>query len=645
MISSTIRWHRWSVVFALLGTLAAEACSSDDDKRPGVTGGAGGGNDAGPDADPDSGLDSGPDPRPDARPDGDAEDAGDDASPDAGDDASPDAGDDASPDAGDDASADAGDDASPDASEDAGQDGNGHIVSVVEDFVSTANLDVAKSTASIDVTGVGRAFGAPPFILGDPGDGSEGAFSALDLAATVTLAPGEHRFTSFDARNVAITSSGDVVLRVTGDFALDATDFDAAGAITVYVGGQFRLSNDAYLQSVGPVVVHQRGTQTMTLAGEIIADTSTAGFPVEVFSRAPIDALGGIQSFDIAGARSGDVTVRSGGSIHLGDATHFAFVQTGDSNLEIGDVGLYSEGDVLLVNGLVNSNSTPTAGPGHDIRVRAAGGFDVADGAVFWTGPAGTIDITTGGALALAGGVFRVDASPSASGSIKVRAGSIALGSDSRFVLSSPTSLGPTLPGVIDLATTGDFLLEGSAYLTSSDSTCAKGGSIGIRAEGKITLGATTSVAAGASLAAAGCAASGGGDVDLLAGGAYVADPTAEVLPGAGVGAGTATALGGQAVSVGSIDPGLVTFATVESGSLAVEGAGALFGGATLTWAKTRNEQAVVEISLDGADTWVTLAAAAGKPLSAGWRYRVRMPTGQFDAAELDRIELTYAMP
>jgi hypothetical protein len=66
---------------------------------------------------------------------------------------------------------------------------------------------------------------------------------------------------------------------------------------------------------------------------------------------------------------------------------------------------------------------------------------------------------------------------------------------------------------------------------------------------------------------------------------------------------------------------------------------------AALTWAQERSEQPLLEISLDGSDTWTALADAIGQPLSAGWKYRVRMPTGQFDAAELDRVEITYSLP
>jgi hypothetical protein len=61
---------------------------------------------------------------------------------------------------------------------------------------------------------------------------------------------------------------------------------------------------------------------------------------------------------------------------------------------------------------------------------------------------------------------------------------------------------------------------------------------------------------------------------------------------------------------------------------------------ATLTWGQERGKQPLLEISLDGA-----VADAIGQPLSTGWKYRVRMPTGQFDAAELDRVEITYSLP
>src|SRR5678816_2993429 len=108
---------------------------------------------------------------------------------------------------------------------------------------------------------------------------------------------------------------------------------------------------------------------------------------------------------------------------------------------------------------------------------------------------------------------------------------------------------------------------------------------------------------------------------------------------------GTVTASGGQTVAVGPIDPGLISWTTIQSGALPVQGAGAVFSGAKLSWSKQRSEPAVLEISLDGSDTWLDLASATGQPLSSGWKYRVRMPTGQFDAAELDRVELTYSLP
>ena len=136
-----------------------------------------------------------------------------------------------------------------------------------------------------------------------------------------------------------------------------------------------------------------------------------------------------------------------------------------------------------------------------------------------------------------------------------------------------------------------------------------------------------------------------GGDVTLLAGGTYAADATASVLAGAGANTGTVTAAGGQNVMVGPIDPGLITWTTIQSAARDVEGPEAVFEGAVLTGAQERTEQAVVEISLDGSNTWVAVADAIGEPLSTGWKYRVRMPTGQFDATELDRVEITYSVP
>jgi hypothetical protein len=203
----------------------------------------------------------------------------------------------------------------------------------------------------------------------------------------------------------------------------------------------------------------------------------------------------------------------------------------------------------------------------------------------------------------------------------------------------------PTAPGVLDFATTGDFNLGESGFVTASDTYCAKGGSVKVRAEGNIALGPLSTTTAGASLTGSGCTMGDGGDITLLAGGTYAADATASSKIGAGTNAGTLKALGGQAVDVGPIEPGLIAWTTITSAPLSLEGAGAIFEDAKLTWAAERGERPVLELSLDGGDEWIPLASAVGQTLSDGWRYRVQLPTGQFDAAELDRIELSYTLP
>jgi hypothetical protein len=109
---------------------------------------------------------------------------------------------------------------------DAGSDTSGNTVTFVEDFVSTDNVDLDGSTASVDTADSGRAFGPAPYELGSFGDGSDGAYaSSSDVGMAVELAAGEHQFTTFVAHNVEISSPGDVIIRVQGDFVLEEFAF------------------------------------------------------------------------------------------------------------------------------------------------------------------------------------------------------------------------------------------------------------------------------------------------------------------------------------------------------------------------------------------------------------------------------------
>ncbi len=537
----------------------------------------------------------------------------------------------------------------------AGSDTGGNSVTFVEDFLSTTNVDLDGSTASVDTAGVGRAFGPAPYELGGFGDGSDGAYlSTSDVGATVVLAAGEHQFSSFVAHNVELSVTGDVIIRVEGDFVMEEFAFlEATGSISVYVGGQVRMPDGSGMQSLGgPCVVHQHGTAPFTILDGIISAVAD-GSRAEVFSRGPMLWAGGFYTRDDNDSGlSGDVIVRSGGSITIGEGDFAGYAFAGAPFAApagpLGDLSVYSEGDITTPDGFIGIGSSV---PGQDIVVRAVGDYalESAIDASLNVGAGGTIDIIAGGTLSTNDAYFDVSTPATGGGGILVRAGSIKLGPNTNMFFDTPaSSLVPTLAPFIDLGTSGNFSLEAGSTLESGSVYCAKGGSTLIRAEGDLTLGPvpfSDGVRGGDSLGSAGCSMGDGGDVTLLAGGTYMADATASILAGTGTNPGTVTALGGQNVDVGPIDPGLITWTTIQSGPLDVDAPDAVLEGATLTWAQERSEPPVLEISLDGSNTWVALTAAIGQPLSSGWKYRVRMPTGQFDAAELDRVEITYSVP
>lgn len=247
---------------------------------------------------------------------------------------------------------------------DAGSDNSGNTVTFVEDFVSTGKVDLDGSTASVDTAESGRAFGPAPYELGSFGDGSDGAYSSSsDVGMAVQLAAGEHQFTTFVAHNVEISSPGDVIIRVQGDFVLEEFALlEATRSISVYVGGQVRMPGGSGIQSLGgPIVVHQHGTAPFTILDGIISAVA-GGARAEVFSRGPMLMAGGFYTRDDDDAGlSGDAVVRSGGSITIGegDFSGYAFAGNplGAPAGPLGDLGIYSEGDITTPNGFIGIGS------------------------------------------------------------------------------------------------------------------------------------------------------------------------------------------------------------------------------------------------------------------------------------------------
>ncbi|MCC6215715.1 MAG: hypothetical protein IT376_12695 [Polyangiaceae bacterium] len=516
-----------------------------------------------------------------------------------------------------------------------GSAGAANTVTFVEEFVGTGDLDLAASTSTVDVSGPGRVHAPPPFTLGDPGDGSDGALN-VGLSGDVELPAGEYQYTSVTVEDANLYSMGDLTLHVQGDLVVNGA-LEASGALTIYVGGQVRLINGVVQSWTSSLTLHQRSRLPLVVSGGY----STAGFApysgsVEVFAMGPIDLAGGFWSDDAGTGPSGGVVVRAADTITMGDSTLIGILRSGGSPSAGGGVAAYTERDLLIPNGYLSGENATVAGG--EVVARAEGDITLgADGAMF-AGVDGAVDVVAGGTFSLDDFVFT-----DGGGSVTVRAAAIALGSGaSVFHYGAADTGSPGVPQLVDLATPGDFSLAGE--LAGGPTFCGPGGSVEVRAGGALSLAAQSRVVGGGSVAGSACSAGVGGAVTLLAAGAYTADATAVVQGGAGATPGAVTALGGQPLTVPPSPPGVVTWTTVTSAALPVQAAGAVLQSASATWLVERREPGVLEIALDGA-TWQPAATAVGGTLANGWRYRVRLPTGQFESAELDRVTVVYTVP
>jgi hypothetical protein len=509
---------------------------------------------------------------------------------------------------------------------------------LVEEFLTTTNVDLAASTATVDTTPPGLVFGEHWAVDEDVGDGADGAFVTDGVN---TIAAGEHAYASLEITH-PITVEGDAVLRVEGDATISAR-VTVNGALRLVVGGALRLATGALLRVSGEAAIDHPGTTTIVVepsAGiETFVPFGSESMPrgsIDVRTRGGIDLSGYLDpdwSPDAA-VRSGSAYVRAYGDIRvLGSGWIGAYGAQG------GSVDVRTEGDVEMAS----RTWFDAGGTGSNMIVRVAGNMTLADAAWMECGPAGRCDVMVEGTLDMGATAF-VDTGDGVL-SVDVSVGALVMVGSS-FIQANDAADGDG--ALVRVRVAGDAQLTDS-FVQGGVGNCRPGGDVQIEVGGDLAL--VRSCFAGGNVdTSTGCSAAEGGSVTVITGGALaVTSPpswcgTTGLKAGRGTTDGTTSAMSSVSpVPVGPIDAGLLRSFVLESVAVPTAVPTSVIREADATWILGMGTTGVVEVSPDGeTSSFVAIESVAGATLESGFRLRARMEARLLDAARLDRVRIAY---
>jgi hypothetical protein len=527
--------------------------------------------------------------------------------------------------------------------------------SLVEEFLSTALIDAAATTALIDTAppGYARSQAALP-MEASAGTGKDGKFAptgggvlvagSFDYSEVVLAGPNTNA-------KLQYTVPGDLTLRVAGGFsATGNVQVIVQGDLTIIAGGPVVI-DCSFIYANGRVRVHQLSGDGIDLGCEnpAIGEADLASLHPTRPSGVQLWTRGGVRfgrdSYLLGGEfgdTGGDLEIRAYGDVI---ANHAAYLIAGEDVPNNGSLSIWTEGAIRVLDNsyLLAGHGYGAALKGGDMRLHAVGPIDVRGASYVISNSPGDIEVWSESDVTLADqSNLLLQRNPPNSPKLSVRGKSLTL-SNGSYLLGNAGEKGA---GTLAVEVTGDVRLvggvNGGSGIDAANGVCARpGAGVSVSAGGSVSVDVDSEIVGGAG----GCDGmlAQGGNATVVAGGAIslAGDPLLRVRAGTGDPAGVRTVTQNTPPALAPLDAGLLRRTSAQSTEQTLAGLGPQSTVASVESSPVLAPgQGAVLFSPARGQPFAPLADAVGKPLGAGLRYRVDLTGRMFDAPALDRLKV-----